>query len=95
MDVPAFVKGFSATDEVKKVKENLGDFRAWCAEYKKQKEATVSYFSKQGSQEPEDRPAGSRQQLPTWRGRGEPLLEPSLPKHRRGSGRAVCRCRLD
>ncbi|CAE7783765.1 unnamed protein product, partial [Symbiodinium microadriaticum] len=42
MDVPAFVKGFSATDEVKKVKENLGDFRAWCAEYKKQKEAAKS-----------------------------------------------------
>ena len=35
MDVWAFVKAFASKDDVKKVKENLGDFRSWCAEYKK------------------------------------------------------------
>ncbi|CAE7651472.1 unnamed protein product [Symbiodinium sp. CCMP2592] len=35
MDVSAFVKTFASKDAVKKVKDNLAEIRAWCAEYKK------------------------------------------------------------
>ena len=79
MDVWAFVKAFASKDEVKKVKENLGFQVLVCRvqEGLQQKEAAVSYLGKQGSQEPEDSPAASQQQLPTWRGLVEPLLDSS------------------
>ena len=81
MDVSAFVKAFTSKDEVKNVKDNLAEFRAWCAEYKKgcNKKKRLSVTS---ANEPEDRPAASQQQLPTWRGLVEHLLDPSCGEYR-------------
>ncbi|CAE6911316.1 unnamed protein product [Symbiodinium sp. CCMP2592] len=54
MDVSAFVKTFASKDAVKKVKDNLAEIRAWCAEYKKgcnkKKRLSVSSANKAATQ---------------------------------------------
>ena len=64
MDVSAFVKAFTSKDEVKNVKDNLAEFRAWCAEYKKgcnkKKRLSVTSANKAGkSQKTGQLPPGS------------------------------------
>ena len=68
MDVSAFVKAFTSKDEVKNVKDNLAEFRAWCAEYKKgcnkKKRLSVTSANKAGkSQKTGQLPPGSNSPL--------------------------------
>ncbi|CAE7620286.1 unnamed protein product [Symbiodinium sp. CCMP2592] len=68
MDVSAFVKTFASRDAVKKVKDNLTDIRAWCAEYKKgcnkKKRLSVSSANKAAkSQKTGNLPPGSNSPL--------------------------------
>ncbi|CAE7290565.1 unnamed protein product [Symbiodinium sp. CCMP2592] len=68
MDVSAFVKTFASKDAVKKVKDNLAEIRAWCAEYKKgcnkKKRLSVSSANKAAkSQKTGSLPPGSNSPL--------------------------------